>query len=256
MPKATDLEDLMTPDELELGKEPIASLEWKALAHMLYAVCAEGGTIKAPDSVEGLIAKCVHQSNLAAERERVKDQPPPVASTRRPVWELVIDFMKLARGPLLAHEVTDRVIADMAERDRVGRERYGVQLASDNGRDHLVDAYQEALDQAAYLAAFLDKRGVTLGVGGLVTPVLERIHTTFIMEITRIVLLREEIDREAADRAKYVAGLSELSDRLAADRVPGYTMTPQKDSAPGNGAAAHSPELGDVPNGDTRKDMA
>jgi len=43
------------------------------------------------------------------------------------------------------------VIADMRERDALGRERYGVPLQSDNGRNAMVDAYQEALDLVAYL---------------------------------------------------------------------------------------------------------
>lgn len=58
--------------------------------------------------------------------------------------------------------VVDHVLEDMHARDRVGRERYGVALTSGNGRDHLIDAYQEALDLAAYLAAELDEHGVGL----------------------------------------------------------------------------------------------
>lgn len=58
-------------------------------------------------------------------------QPPPVPNDRPAVWDLVI--------------------ADMHERDRVGRERYGTPLQAHNGRDALVDAYQEAMDLAVYL---------------------------------------------------------------------------------------------------------
>jgi hypothetical protein len=45
------------------------------------------------------------------------------------------------------------VIDDMRARDRMGRERYGVPLTADNGRNHLVDAYQESLDLLVYLVA-------------------------------------------------------------------------------------------------------
>lgn len=47
--------------------------------------------------------------------------------------------------------VWDLVLKDMRERDTVGRERYGTPLQPFNGRDALVDAYQEALDLVVYL---------------------------------------------------------------------------------------------------------
>ena len=52
------------------------------------------------------------------------------------------------------------VVADMQARDRIGRERYGTPLQAGNGRDALVDAYQEALDQAVYLRQAIEERGV------------------------------------------------------------------------------------------------
>lgn len=68
----------------------------------------------------------------------ITDQPKPVANDGIPVWELVI--------------------ADMKERDRIGRERYGTPLQAGNGRDALVDAYQEALDLAVYLRQAIEER--------------------------------------------------------------------------------------------------
>jgi hypothetical protein len=50
------------------------------------------------------------------------------------------------------------VIADMHERDQVGRERYGTPLQAHNGRDALVDAYQEALDLVVYLRQAIEER--------------------------------------------------------------------------------------------------
>lgn len=52
----------------------------------------------------------------------------------------------------------DLVLADMAERDRMGQRKYGVRLAPHNGRDALVDAYQEALDLAVYLRQAIYER--------------------------------------------------------------------------------------------------
>jgi hypothetical protein len=74
----------------------------------------------------------------------IEDQPPPVPSDRPAVWDLVI--------------------ADMRERDAVGRQRYGTPLQPHNGRDALVDAYQEALDLVVYLRQAIEERGHVTGV--------------------------------------------------------------------------------------------
>ena len=68
----------------------------------------------------------------------IEDQPPPIPSDRPPVWDLVI--------------------ADMRDRDAIGRARYGTPLQPHNGRDALVDAYQESLDLAAYLRQAIAER--------------------------------------------------------------------------------------------------
>ena len=91
----------------------------------------------------------------------IVDQPPPISTDRRPAWDIVIEYA-LKRRDENAYGSTgavDRVIADMRERDAVGRQRYSVPLTSGNGRDHLIDAYQELLDGVAYLAAALDEHG-------------------------------------------------------------------------------------------------
>lgn len=68
----------------------------------------------------------------------IDDQPAPVPNDRTPIWDLVI--------------------ADMRERDQTGRATYGTPLQAFNGRDALMDAYQEALDLAAYLKQELEQR--------------------------------------------------------------------------------------------------
>lgn len=47
--------------------------------------------------------------------------------------------------------VTDAVIADLKERTEFGTRKYGRPLETHNGRDALLDAYQEAVDLALYL---------------------------------------------------------------------------------------------------------
>lgn len=65
-------------------------------------------------------------------------EPPPTKTDSTPVWDLVV--------------------ADMRDRDKMGRDKYGTPLQHDNGRDHLVDAYQEALDLVVYLRAEIEQR--------------------------------------------------------------------------------------------------
>jgi hypothetical protein len=69
---------------------------------------------------------------------KIVDQPAPQPNADRGIWDLVI--------------------ADMHERDQVGRERYGTPLQAHNGRDALVDAYQEALDLVVYLRQAIEER--------------------------------------------------------------------------------------------------
>lgn len=47
--------------------------------------------------------------------------------------------------------VWDLVFTDMRERDQMGQRKHGTRLQANNGRDALVDAYQEALDLVVYL---------------------------------------------------------------------------------------------------------
>lgn len=67
----------------------------------------------------------------------MNSQPLPAPNAGTPIWELVI--------------------ADMRERDQIGRERYGTPLQAHNGRDALQDAYEEALDLAVYLRQAIEE---------------------------------------------------------------------------------------------------
>lgn len=93
-------------------------------------------------------------------------QPPPVPTEERPVWYYVIDDMheRSAKNAEMNPDqsIVDLVIEDMYARDDLGRKRYGTPLQVSNGRDPLADAYDEALDGAAYLKqAYL--RGLPIG---------------------------------------------------------------------------------------------
>lgn len=55
-------------------------------------------------------------------------------------------------------DVADLVIADIAEKKRMGIAKYGVPLRARNGRDGLVDLYQELLDAVQYVRQVLRER--------------------------------------------------------------------------------------------------
>lgn len=77
-------------------------------------------------------------------------QPPPQNSSDPALWPLIISE--------LGESETDRLVAaDMLTRHEFGVAKYGVPLVASNGRDHLADAYQEALDGVVYLRAELEK---------------------------------------------------------------------------------------------------
>ena len=55
-------------------------------------------------------------------------------------------------------EITPLVVADLEARAAQGERTYGTRLRAGNGRDALVDAYQEALDLAVYLRQAIAER--------------------------------------------------------------------------------------------------
>jgi len=71
-------------------------------------------------------------------RDVVAPQPPPVQNDGTPVWDLVI--------------------TDMRARKEFGGRKYGTYLQAFNGRDALMDAYQEALDLCVYLRQAIEER--------------------------------------------------------------------------------------------------
>lgn len=66
------------------------------------------------------------------------EQPAPKANNGPAVWDLVL--------------------ADMAARDKLGEQRYGVRLQPHNGRDMLRDALEEAVDLVVYLRGAIYER--------------------------------------------------------------------------------------------------
>lgn len=69
------------------------------------------------------------------------------------------DTMKQpAPKPGAATPTWDLVLADIKARDAAGAAKYGVRHQADNGRSHIIDAYEESLDQTVYLRAEMERQ--------------------------------------------------------------------------------------------------
>ena len=79
-------------------------------------------------------------------------------------WQLELDLSHLREGdqprptPNDLPSIQALVRQDVTDRETVGISRYGTSLQPHNGRDALLDAYQEALDLATYLRQVLFER--------------------------------------------------------------------------------------------------
>lgn len=60
------------------------------------------------------------------------------------------------RGP----KIFPLVIQDLQDRDVLGQQTYNAELHAIDGRDHLVDGYQECLDMAVYLRQEIEERKI------------------------------------------------------------------------------------------------
>ena len=57
--------------------------------------------------------------------------------------------------------IQDLVIADMIERKNIGMERYGTELYENiNGRDMLIEMYEELLDGLIYLKCYMVQHNI------------------------------------------------------------------------------------------------
>lgn len=131
---------------------------------------------------------------VVAHAPQTIDQPPPISTDLRPSWELVIEHVEHlqlsgAHASLVVEEdVFPLVLVDMRERDALGRARYGTPLTAGNGRDHLVDAYQELLDGCAYLMTELVERGADLAVRITEEDVPDQAERWYLRDVRKLCL--------------------------------------------------------------------
>jgi hypothetical protein len=88
-----------------------------------------------------LLAFAIKLASIITQNQEIAindPQPQPTKNDLPAVWPLVIE--------------------DMTHRDQLGAMRYGTRLQPHNGRDALIDAYQEALDLCVYLRQAIYER--------------------------------------------------------------------------------------------------
>lgn len=105
-----------------------------------------------------------------------RQQPAP-AGHGESVTDWLTDRLRyVAQGRGASAEV-EPLISDLLARRELGRARYGDELRTGNGRDVLVDAYQEALDLLVYLAqGVMDGDGSLLEEAGVAVALCGRLR--------------------------------------------------------------------------------
>lgn len=126
------------------------------------AALRQGSKLVLNETCHGLwAAKNLVGNSLADHRTRTPDPEPDddcpaMGSTPEPTRKLVTE--QTPPTPNDKPAVWPMVVHDMMARDEEGRRKYGVPLQPHNGRDVLVDAYQEALDLCVYLRQAIYER--------------------------------------------------------------------------------------------------
>lgn len=88
---------------------------------------------------DGNCKSCVAiRGDCGRHNPAARHEPPPMANSNVAIQDLVIE--------------------DMRARKEVGLKKYGTALQGFNGRDALMDAYQEALDLVNYLRQMIYER--------------------------------------------------------------------------------------------------
>lgn len=130
------------------GKRPFGDSGWE---YELYYPLARAGLINSNGDADGwprdmdcekgheIILELIKSLSLTGTKEnhRIKHQPKPKGDGQE-IWPLVLE--------------------DMKDKVRLGARKYGTVLKTDNGRDALLDAYQEAIDLVFYLRQAIEER--------------------------------------------------------------------------------------------------
>jgi hypothetical protein len=103
------------------------------------------------ERAEAEVLRLEARVEVRAQAGLSRPEPPPVPNDSPAIWSLVIEDL---RADFV--DVED-IVLDALDRDAFGRAKYGMPVLAGNGRNALVDAYQEALDLAVYLRQAIEE---------------------------------------------------------------------------------------------------
>jgi len=85
-------------------------------------------------------------------------QDAPIPNDKPAVWDLVLADLGRINLPYPQQQyIKQLLIVDIKRRDQAGEKKYGVRLQPCNGRNALVDAYEESLDAIVYMRQELEE---------------------------------------------------------------------------------------------------
>lgn len=80
------------------------------------------------------------------------EQPAPIKNEHPAMWDVVVsEIDKLVFANPFQRDSLSKLLIDIKERDAFGLLKYGTRLRPFNGREFLIDAYQESMDLTVYL---------------------------------------------------------------------------------------------------------
>ncbi len=107
-------------------------------------------------------------------------------------WELVMDEFAAVTTPIDFKNTKELVLEDMRGRSAYGLEFYKHPLRPHDGRDVMMDPYQEALDLAVYL-----RKAIAEGNGWAVSMYKRTLE--MLLELRTMIAMRDdEVERNAA----------------------------------------------------------
>lgn len=123
---------------------------------------------------------------IPTKTPRPGDQPLPKRGIGPSMHDLAIDDLRQHR----LSAVAERALADLAERKRIGLERYGQPLQAYNGRDASLDLYQELQDAVVYARQWLEEQ--VAGDLDLWREVTDDLYRPLLAMLLRVRRLRDE----------------------------------------------------------------
>ncbi len=104
------------------------------------------------ETVADCMRRIIREAHELRRLGASKPEPAPQNQDGPALWPLVIMDLLQDEDPIRV-----LVAKDAQKRHEFGIKKYGVPLVAHNGRNHLLDAYQEQLDKVVYLRAHYEQ---------------------------------------------------------------------------------------------------